>query len=492
MENQSQQNSAAPKQSPVGHDTQSPTPTQSLKERFSEGCIPTQQDFSDLIDMASVGYAAVGTQPDNSKKPGLGLELDGNQRLSVKIDNSASEGDMRGGLSVSSNGLSVAIDPSSGLQIDEEHRLKIDKDNLLSVNAFKQLCKDDRRAIYQLLLDSYNFDSGKRLVASDMGADDSLGISVAVSSDGRTLLIGAQNHNGDASWAYIFIKEAGEWKEKQKLTTSAGDVGGASVAISGDGKTLLVGSQNGSAYVFRKEEEEWKEKQRLDTNTSVASLAISENGETIIIGNNDRYRQMPAYVFTKEGDEWREKQRLTASNNDLCFGVRVAMSNNGQILLVGALESPDNKIVAYVFMKEGEEWKEKNRLIVEESVNGSGGGVAMSSNGEILIVGTINSKTGVAYVYMKNGDGWEEKQRLVTSTQQTYGDLDNNFAISGNGQTLLLGSCVFMKEGEEWKEKQILSFSNEFIRSVAVSGDGETLLVGEYKYGSGSEAYVYE
>ncbi|MCF7696891.1 hypothetical protein KPG66_12555 [Mycetohabitans sp. B2] len=152
MENQSQQNSAAPKQFPVGHDTQPPTPIQSLEEKFSGGYIPTQQDLSDLIDMASVGYAAVGTQPNGSKKPGSCLELDGNQRLSVKIDNSTSEGGMGGGLSISPNGLSVAIDPSSGLQIDEEHRLAINKDALLSVNAFKQLSKAERRAIYQLLL----------------------------------------------------------------------------------------------------------------------------------------------------------------------------------------------------------------------------------------------------------------------------------------------------------------------------------------------------
>ncbi|MCF2134588.1 MULTISPECIES: hypothetical protein [Mycetohabitans] len=151
MEDQSQQNPTAPKQPPMEYDAQQLTLIQSLKEKFSEGHIPTQQDFSDLIDMASVGYAAVGMQPGGSKQPGLGLELDGSQRLSVKNDNSASEDGMSGGLSISPNGLSVFIDPSSGLQIDAEHRMAVDKDALLSVNAFKQLSKADRRAIYQLL-----------------------------------------------------------------------------------------------------------------------------------------------------------------------------------------------------------------------------------------------------------------------------------------------------------------------------------------------------
>ncbi|WP_323073620.1 hypothetical protein [Mycetohabitans endofungorum] len=151
MEDQSQQNPTAPKQPPMEYDAQQLTLIQSLKEKFSEGHIPTQQDFSDLIDMASVGYAAVGMQPNGSKKPGSGLELDGNQRLSVKIDNSISEGGMRGGLNISPDGLSVAIDSSTGLQIDEERRMAIDRDALLSVNAFKQLSKADRRAIYQLL-----------------------------------------------------------------------------------------------------------------------------------------------------------------------------------------------------------------------------------------------------------------------------------------------------------------------------------------------------
>ncbi|WP_323073621.1 WD40 repeat domain-containing protein [Mycetohabitans endofungorum] len=508
MEDQSQQNPTAPKHPPVEHDAQQLTLTQSLKEKFSEGHIPTQQDFSDLIDMASVGYAAVGTQPDGSKKPGPGLELDGNQRLSVKIDNSTSEGGMRGGLSIGPNGLSVAIDPSSGLQIDEEHRLTIAKDKLLSVNAFKQLSKADRQEIYKLLLDSYKFDGRKKLITSDMAENDRLyTTNLAISGDGQTLLIGTGDFSHRKS-TYVFVKEKGEWKEKQRLTTSTGDAAGRTIAISDDGQTLLVGAfADGAAYVFTKEGEEWKEAKKLTTSGGEVNdiVAISGDAQTLILGSLDYYKATPAYVFIKEGTEWKEKQKLVASGNYVKFCKNVAISGNGQVMLMYADEYNIHTAVAYVFIKEGEEWKEKQRLVMSDAP-GAGdepSGIAMSSNGQILVVGVlaVNGDDGVAYVFIKEGEKWEEKQKLVIPRQGFFGPDYNCFSVSGNGQKIFLGTYMFAINGEEWEEIQRIQRllpSDEIFGAggVAVSDDGQVLLVGVRNGNSSGDnigmAYIYE
>lgn len=47
-----------------------------LKERFKEGCIPLQTDFSDLIDLANIGRLAVG-----DSGPGWGLAKNNRQQL---------------------------------------------------------------------------------------------------------------------------------------------------------------------------------------------------------------------------------------------------------------------------------------------------------------------------------------------------------------------------------------------------------------------------
>ncbi len=109
-----------------------------------------------------------------------------------------------------------------------------------------------------------NWGEVKKLTASDAGAGDFFGISVAISGD--TAVVGAWQDDdacpsdpscGSGS-AYVFERNQGgpnNWGEFQKLTASdaaAGDLFGFSVATTGD--TILVGAwqddDDGSAYVF--------------------------------------------------------------------------------------------------------------------------------------------------------------------------------------------------------------------------------------------------
>jgi hypothetical protein len=105
-----------------------------------------------------------------------------------------------------------------------------------------------------------------KLTASDGDRLDRFGWSVAVSGDGSTALVGAygdEDPNGDRSGsAYVFSRTDGAWSEEAKLAASDGDSGdwfGASVAVSEDGSTTLIGAgddedpngaRSGSAYVF--------------------------------------------------------------------------------------------------------------------------------------------------------------------------------------------------------------------------------------------------
>ncbi|MCG1055041.1 hypothetical protein KQH49_08775 [Mycetohabitans sp. B5] len=121
-------------------------PTQSvkaLKERFSAGKVPAQQDYYDLITLASTAYALVG---GDGSKPGAGLALDEHNALSLQL--STAEGE--GGLTVEANGVGVALDPASGLRFNEG-QLGIEPTHLLSVESFSSLSQDELRQIYWLL-----------------------------------------------------------------------------------------------------------------------------------------------------------------------------------------------------------------------------------------------------------------------------------------------------------------------------------------------------
>ena len=116
------------------------------------------------------------------------------------------------------------------------------------------------------------YDETNKLSASDAGAGDGFGWSVAISGD--TLVVGAFEADGgpgdpipESGAAYVFERDlggAGNWGEAAKLSASdAGrfDYFGWSVAISGD--TLVVGARyedggpgdplddSGAAYVYQ-------------------------------------------------------------------------------------------------------------------------------------------------------------------------------------------------------------------------------------------------
>jgi hypothetical protein len=97
------------------------------------------------------------------------------------------------------------------------------------------------------------------LKASSPSADDRFGDTLALSSDGATLLTGAPFEDGagvglndeennlvaDAGAAYVFVRNSGAWSQQAYLkawNTGADDGFGDSVALSGNGATAAVGA----------------------------------------------------------------------------------------------------------------------------------------------------------------------------------------------------------------------------------------------------------
>ena len=100
-----------------------------------------------------------------------------------------------------------------------------------------------------------------KLLASDGATSDSFGYSVSMSSDGNTAIVGAHNDDSGRGSAYIYTRSGSTWSQQAKLTASDGaadDHFGISVSISSDGNTAIVGAyldddkgdNSGSAYIF--------------------------------------------------------------------------------------------------------------------------------------------------------------------------------------------------------------------------------------------------
>ena len=228
-----------------------------------------------------------------------------------------------------------------------------------------------------------NWSQQAELSASDGAAGDWFGDSVALSGDGNTAVLGASGHavNGNQiqGAAYVFTNSAGSWSQQQELTASDGeyeDEFGISVAMSSDGNTALVGAYahtvngnryQGAGYVFTNSAGSWSQQAELTASDGVyddefgISVALSSDGNTALVGalfhtvNGNRY-QGAAYVFTNSAGSWSQQQELTASDGaggDL-FGNSVTLSSDGNTALAGApyhtVNGNANQGAAYTFV----------------------------------------------------------------------------------------------------------------------------------------------
>ena len=380
--------------------------------------------------------------------------------------------------------------------------------------------------------------------ASNTDAEDQFGMSMALSADGQTLVVGATGERSAATGVdgnqsdntayragavYVYERVGLKWTQQAYIkasNTDAGDRFGVSVALSADGQTLVVGAQG------------------------EASDAIGIDGNQ---QNNSAVAAGAVYVYTRSGSAWTQQAYIKASNTDAFdfFGVNVALSADGQTLAVGAWgeDSAVNGVnrnqldntaedagAVYLFTREGAVWTQQDFIKASnaEGMNfdvgdfigdSFGQSVALSADGQSLVVGAPfedSAATGVegdqrdntainagsVYVYARMGEGWSQQAYIKASNADTEELFGVSVAMSAEGQTLLVGAWgessiatgiagdqgdntadnagaayVYTREGTVWMQQAYVKAPNTdkedyYGTSVTLSADGQTLVVG--------------
>ena len=110
------------------------------------------------------------------------------------------------------------------------------------------------------------------------------GASVALSGDGDTALIGGPADDGGKGAAWVFTRSGSTWTQQGEKLTGTGESGegrfGDSVALSGDGDTALIGGphdneRQGAAWVFTRSGSTWSQQGEKLTGTGEAEKAGS-------------------------------------------------------------------------------------------------------------------------------------------------------------------------------------------------------------------------
>ena len=224
---------------------------------------------------------------------------------------------------------------------------------------------------------------------------DYFGDSVAIDSDGTTLAISASDRS---TGGLVFIYSLSEpddggritWQHSTTLRAERNgrfsDKFGGALAIRGD--TLVIGAQktgvydqtSGASYVFEQINGTWTYRSTLLPPESESgfgyefgnSVDIDESGQLIAVGSwktssDDGYTQQlgAAYIFAREEDTWEIQMRLRPEEETLekrKFGSSVAMSGDGNTVLVGAYRHDDRAGAVFQYARDGNNWYQVKKI----------------------------------------------------------------------------------------------------------------------------------
>lgn len=133
------------------------------------------------------------------------------------------------------------------------------------------------------------------------------------------------------------------------------------------------------------------------------------------------------------------------------FGNAVAMSSDGTTAIVGAYRDSDQQSVgtgsAYVFKKIASEWVGVAKLTPDDGaeLDQFGFSVAISGNGNTAVVGSNRNGSGgslygAAYVFDLVGSEWVLSAKLTAPTQVVGTSFGHSVAISDDGDTVVVGN----------------------------------------------------
>jgi serine/threonine protein kinase len=392
---------------------------------------------------------------------------------------------------------------------------------------------------YNLYAPQQNFAfENDKITAPGGEAEDIFGSSVAISGDTMVVGSGGDDDNGNSSGSvYVFVRKDTDWKFQQKLTPAsdvqAFSVFGSSVDISGD--TIIVGAAHydtpgfneGAAYVFIRKDDRWVEQQKLVPSDPKIGfqfgISVALKGDMAVIGANGG----TAYVFVRSGERWSEEQKLTASDyipgeNDQ-FGRSVDML--GDTIVVGAfyndVSGKKDQGAAYVFVKSGTTWTERQKLVASDGRTGDRFGFSVAILGDLVFVGAVNGENGnntdqgAVYIFKRSGTVWEELKKL-TSSDSNAGDhfgsglatADDRVIIGANhadvGKNKDQGAAYLFERNaggaDNWGEVNKFLATDGGVDDLfgvdAIAMAGDTVVIGAYQNDAGGNndqgaAYIF-
>jgi hypothetical protein len=374
---------------------------------------------------------------------------------------------------------------------------------------------------------------GPKLVGTLPVGSSEQGFSVALSADGETAIVGGPTDNSQVGAVWVYTRRGGVWTQQGNKLVGIGSVGnaeqGLSVALSADGDTAIVGGPFdnngiGAAWVYTRHGHVWTQQgDKLVGGGAVGnagqgfSVALSADGDTAIVGGPSDDLNGAVWVFTRSRGVWTQQgDKLVGSGAvfDAGQGWSVSLSADGNTAIVGGprdlLPGPHGgrRGAAWVFTRSGGVWTQQGpKLVGTRAIPNSAQGwsVALSADGDTAILGgpedPLFLNIGAAWIFTRSDGIWtQQSDKLIGSGAVGFGRAHQGWsvALSGDGDTAIVGGpsdgnffnpigavWVYTRSGGVWTQQGNKLVGTGAVgrgaqqgNSVALSSDGNTAIVG--------------
>jgi outer membrane protein assembly factor BamB len=306
------------------------------------------------------------------------------------------------------------------------------------------------------------------------GRDEGFGYSVALSADGNTALVSDPLGYGRV---YVFVRSGSSWSLQTEEPLMQSGMGGEeegeaqfgmSVALSADGDTALIGAprdgpdrEDGASWVYTRDGTHWTKQGSVlkasDESTASGreghfgySVSLSANGERALIGGDgDDGSNGAAWTFERSGGQWVQRGSKLIAPEEVgegLFGYAVALSADGNTALIGAPGDSFGAGGAWVFARSGEGWARQGSELIPASDPQAGNfatSVALSADGTTALIGGPwdgSSYEGSAWLFQDAGASWTQSQQLADPEPFREAHFGHSVALSPDAATALIGA----------------------------------------------------
>ncbi len=285
---------------------------------------------------------------------------------------------------------------------------------------------------------------------------------IAMSASGETLVVGTSgvmaDWMSDAGAARVYRFEGGEWVPvgEPLLGQAEEDRFGESVAMSDDGLVIALGvygrdtagENAGAVAVYRLEGEQW-----IPQGTEIsgkaagellgASIAMSADGNTIVaskyLSTETADGLLGGRVYGFEGGSWVQLGEDIDNSSMGYISDGIAISGDGTKIALGGSSDKSGGTRGgrvRVFSIVDGVWTPYGQELIGEVSDQLGKSLWFSADGSTLAVGG----EGKAVVYRIEGDTWVQQGPELMGSEPFFDQFGSSIAMSENGDRLVVSA----------------------------------------------------